>query len=181
MLHECITPYSPCVHNVALGRTLIVPDRHVMVFGLKGHGERNVWAKITNRPRWIRETETQFPFLQTPKGFYPPIVAAFWIMNAWENKIKTRRLWSLFFFSPTAWSTLCLDSCSLCRCWHSAHVSFYKQINQYLLASQMQRSSTASSAGWYTISTYEAAGFVQRHIETAQCKATESRTYSIIN
>lgn len=94
-----------------------------------GHGERKVWVKITNRPGCIRETQTQFPFLQTPKGFYPPIVATFWIMNAWENKMKTRRLWSLFFFSSHAWGTLCLDSCSLCRCWH--------RLNKYLCIALM--------------------------------------------
>lgn len=34
-----MTLYSPCVHNVATGRTLIVPDRRIMVFGLWCLGE----------------------------------------------------------------------------------------------------------------------------------------------
>lgn len=41
MLHERMTLYSPCVHNVATGRTLIVPDRRIMVFGLSG---RRQWC-----------------------------------------------------------------------------------------------------------------------------------------
>lgn len=32
MLHKRITLCSPCVHNMVLGRTLILSDRDIMVF-----------------------------------------------------------------------------------------------------------------------------------------------------
>lgn len=75
-----MTLYSPCVHNVVPGRTLIVPDRRITVFGLSGRRKwwgRAVWGWGEGHLGWDRKQTWMYlrdkdpvSIPQTPKGFF---------------------------------------------------------------------------------------------------------------
>lgn len=170
-----MTLYSPCVHNVATGRTLIVPDRRIMVFGLwcLGEGSGGDGGEVLELRS---QTDLDVFERQRPSFLSSDTKRLLFDQGCSLNYERLRKTMTknqkIVISAPnplhrsTAWRSLCLDSCSLYRCWHRPNkylceapvYPFYKQINQYLLSSQMRELSAASSTGWYSRSAHEVAG-----------------------
>lgn len=115
MLHKRITLCSPYVHNVVLGRTLILSDRHIMVFGPSESREGSIGAKITVRqgPSFLPSDTKRL--LSINYGY---------ILNNKRLKKQAEKQKIVICFFPPMPKTICLDSCSLFRCWH--------RLNKYL-------------------------------------------------
>lgn len=111
-------------------------------------------------------------------------------MTAWENKLQNRWLESLFCFFSAALETICLDSCSTCRCWH--------RLNKYLHTALMYPSTSRSINiySWVKCKLLESStasnnGAIQAQIGQLLCmvfygdpsvqKATERRAYHSIH
>lgn len=158
-----------------------------MVWGLSGGGER-AGAKITVRPGCIKGNETQFPFCSRHRKAFNRLWLFFWI-NKRLRKQAPKQIVILVFLSPppAAQVTICLDSCSTCRCWHRLnkylHIAFMypftsRSINIYSwVKCKLLQSSNANSLGRCKRGASRTAALYVTLSSFIGFKAAENRTY----